>query len=93
MYMQEPAPVSHPFFANPIVQNFKQAGELAFGLASLTAVTYPIVGTFQRVDALTTTVGALSKTVASHGEQLGEIAKMLGEIKKTLDHLDKAGTP
>ena len=60
----------HPFFKSPIAKNLKAGGELAFGLASLTALTYPVVATFQALGSLQSAQAALGQQQAAQGQQL-----------------------
>ena len=66
---------SHPFFDHP---NFKKSAELAFGFASLTAVTYPVVSTYQQnVVKLGEALEKVNEALAKRGEALAKVGEVL----------------
>ena len=60
------------FFDMQVVKNIKSGGELAFGLASLTAITYPIVSTYQGMIALQAAVTEQGKAIAQQGMAIAQ---------------------
>ena len=60
------------FFDMQVVKNIKSGGELAFGLASLTAITYPIVSTYQGMTALQASVTEQGKAIAQQGMAIAQ---------------------
>ena len=79
----------HPFFTSPIAKNLKAGGELAFGLASLTALTFPVVATFQALGSLQSAQAALGQQQAALGQQLAAQGQQLAEIVTTLHGMQK----
>ena len=67
------------FFDMQVVKNIKSGGELAFGLASLTAITYPIVSTYQGMTALQASVTEQGKVIASLAVSMAKVEKWMQE--------------
>ena len=68
------------FFDHPWVENVQKGGELAFGLASLTAITYPVVSTFQNVVNQSAVLAKHSEVLAKHGEALVNVGEALVNV-------------
>ena len=70
------------FFDMQVVKNIKSGGELAFGLASLTAITYPIVSTYQGMTALQASVTEQGKAIAEQGKVIASLAVSMAKVEK-----------
>ena len=70
------------FFDMQVVKNIKSSGELAFGLVSLTAITYPIVSTYQGMTALQASVTEQGKAIAEQGKVIASLAVSMAKVEK-----------
>ena len=77
------------FFDMQVVKNIKSGGELAFGLASLTAITYPIVSTYQGMTALQASVTEQGKAIAQQGMAIAEQGKVIASLAVSMAKVEK----
>ena len=75
----------HPFFKHPVTKNLKAGGELAFGAASLTAITFPVVATMLSLGSIQAEQAALRQAVAAQAQTLADIAVTVHSIQSTLE--------
>ena len=77
------------FFDMQVVKNIKSSGELAFGLVSLTAITYPIVSTYQGMTALQASVTEQGKAIAQQGMAIAEQGKVIASLAVSMAKVEK----
>ena len=73
------------FFHIQVVKNMKSGGELAFGLASLTAITYPVVSTYQGMTALQAAVTEQGEAIAQQGTVIASLAVSMAKVEKWIE--------
>ena len=79
----------HPFFKHPVTKNLKAGGELAFGAASLTAITFPVVATMLSLGSIQAEQAALRQAVAVQAQAVAAQAQTLADIAVTVHSIER----